>query len=112
MCADYRRTKGYAQIADEFSHIRVPLIFPPPHEAPNLAPQYEARPTVPAVVLRQRDAGVELAHLRWGLIPFFHRGPFKSWKCATFNARTEAVKRTPSSRVPFKRRRCLVAADG
>lgn len=112
MCSDYRRTKGFAQLVDEFSHIRLPLIFPAANAAPNLQPQYEVRPTEPAVVLRRRDAGVELARLRWGLIPFYHRGPVKAWKFATFNARAESVKRTPSFREPFKRRRCLVAADG
>lgn len=112
MCTDYRRTKGYAQLVDEFSHIRLPVVFPPPHAAPNLEPQYEIRPTVPAVVFRRRDEGVELARLRWGLIPFFHRGPLKGWKFATFNARAESVKKTASFREPFKQRRCLVAADG
>lgn len=112
MCTDYRQTKGYAQLVEEFSHTRVPVVFPPPHAAPNLEPRSEVRPTTSAVVFRRHGEGVELVHMRWGLIPFFHRGLLKAWKFATFNARAESVKRTPSFREPFKRRRCLVAADG
>ena len=50
--------------------------------------------------------------MRGGLIPFFHRGPLKAWKAATFNARAEGVKTAPSFRDAFKRRRCLIAAEG
>ena len=78
MCTDYRRTKGYDEIDRDFSETRIPLRFPQRHQAPNLRPQAEVRPTVPAVVFRRRDDGVELVEMRWGLIPFFHTGPVKA----------------------------------
>lgn len=112
MCTDYRRTKGYAELREQFSQIRIPIVLPEPHAAPNLAPQSEVRPTNLAVVLRPHGDGVELARLRWGLIPFFHRGTVKEWKAATFNARAETVATAPSYRGAFQRRRCLIAADG
>ena len=112
MCTDYRRSKGYWQYRGEFSETRVPLVLPEPHAAPNLEPQSEVRPTNQAVIFRRHGEGVELARARWGLIPFFHRKGVKEWKAATFNARAETVASAPSFREAFKRRRCLIAADG
>lgn len=40
------------------------------------------------------------------------RGPLKAWKAATFNAKAETVKTLASFREPFKKRRCLIAAEG
>ena len=112
MCTNYRRTKGFDQISEEFHETRIPVRFPERHQAPNLEPQSEIRPTNRAVVLRAREDGVELAWLRWGLVPFFHKGTIGSWKASTFDARAEGVKTAASFREPFKRRRCLIAADG
>jgi putative SOS response-associated peptidase YedK len=50
--------------------------------------------------------------MRWGLLPFFHKGSLKAWKAATFNAKAETARTLVSFREPFKRRRCLIAADG
>src|SRR3546814_7629829 len=50
--------------------------------------------------------------MRWGLVPFFHKKPVREWKAATFNAKAETVKTLASFREPFRRRRCLIAADG
>ena len=112
MCTDYRRTKGYAAMRDEFSDIRLPIRVPASDAAPNLEPQDEIRPTNRAIVFRAHNDGVELVAMRWGLVPFFHKGPLKAWKAATFNAKAETAKTLASFREPFKRRRCLIAADG
>lgn len=82
---------------------------------PNLEPQPQIRPTNTAPVLRPAAAeapgqGVDLALLRWGLVPFFHKGPLKSWKVLGANARSETVATTASFRGAFKSRRCLVPA--
>ena len=110
MCTNYRRTKGFDQVCEEFYETRIPVRFPERHQAPNLEPQPEVRPTNRAVVLRAQEDGVALTWMRWGLIPFFHKGPVSGWKAATFNARAEGVKTAPSFRDAFKRRRCLIAA--
>lgn len=112
MCTNYRRSKGFAAYLDEFSQTGIPIVFPDRSEAPNLEPQSEIRPTNKAVVFRPHGDGVELVRMRWGLIPWFHRGTAKEWKFATFNARAESVATARSFRDPFKRRRLLIAADG
>lgn len=112
MCTNYRLTKTITDIYVEFSQNGLPVLLPERHVAPNLKPQPEIRPTDRAVVLRGHQEGVELARMRWGLVPWFHRGPVKAWKLATFNARAETVKTARSFRYAFERRRCLIAADG
>ena len=97
---------------EEFSHIRLPLVFPEAHAAPNLEPQPEIRPTDPAPIFRARDGGVEMVSARWWLVPWWHKGTVKEFKLATFNARSETVATSRTFRDAFKQRRCLVAAEG
>jgi putative SOS response-associated peptidase YedK len=52
----------------------------------------------------------ELSLLRWGLIPFWADDPKIGY--STINARAESVATKPSFREAFKKRRCLVVADG
>ncbi len=111
MCAQYERIKGYRRYLEEFSMLKLPLKFPEPQHAPNLEPQPVMRPTDPGVVFRQRGDGVELVQLRWWLIPAWHHGKLKDFKFPTFNARAEGLATTKSFKEPFRRRRCLVAAD-
>lgn len=111
MCAEYERRKGYRRYLEEFSMLKLPLKFPEPHAAPNLEPQDKVKPTDPGVVFRERDGGVEMVQLRWWLIPAWHKGKLKEFKFPTFNARAEGLATTKSFKEPFKKRRCLVAAD-
>ncbi|MCW5700856.1 MAG: SOS response-associated peptidase [Rhodospirillales bacterium] len=78
----------------------------------NLAARYNVAPTqdVP-IVRRVGDAGErELAMARWGLVPFWAKDIKIGYK--TINARAETVHKLPAFRAAFRRRRCLVAADG
>lgn len=52
----------------------------------------------------------ELAPLRWGLIPFWAKD--LKMGARMINARSETVATKPSFRSAFKKRRCLVVADG
>jgi putative SOS response-associated peptidase YedK len=53
---------------------------------------------------------VEPAVLKWGLIPFWSKdGKMIS---GAFNARGETVAEKPTFRTPFKKRRCVIPADG
>ena len=81
-------------------------------ELPNLPPSYNVAPTQNAPVVRQRPDGDghELAVLRWGLIPPWSEGPDSGY--STINARAETVAVKPAFRGAFRRRRCLVPADG
>lgn len=82
-------------------------------ESPNIAPRYNIAPTQNAAVIRQRRAPAgerSIAELRWGLIlptaPDPKAGP------PLINARAETLLEKPSFRGAFRRRRCLVPADG
>ena len=54
--------------------------------------------------------GFEPAVGRWGVVPFFHKGPVKAWKFPTNNARSEEMHTKPSFRDCVKTRRCLIPA--
>lgn len=61
---------------------------------------------------RDPAAGFEPAVGRWGVVPFFHKGPAKTWKFPTNNARSEEMATKASFRDAVKSRRCLVPATG
>jgi putative SOS response-associated peptidase YedK len=79
---------------------------------PELAPRYNIAPTQEAAVVRfNAESGVRsLELLRWGLIPFWSKDPGIGSRM--INARAETVAEKPSFRTSFKRKRCLVVADG
>lgn len=56
------------------------------------------------------DDGPRLTMLKWGLVPFWAKDPKIGNKM--INARAESVAEKPSYREAFKRRRCLIPADG
>jgi putative SOS response-associated peptidase YedK len=57
-----------------------------------------------------RDDVNKLVDFRWGLIPSWAKDPSIGNKM--FNARAETITEKPSFREAFKRRRCLIVADG
>jgi len=77
---------------------------------PELAPRYNVAPTQTVLTLRSGASGREWALMKWGLVP--------SW-CADakgaaklINARSETAAKKPAFRSAFKKRRCVVPADG
>jgi len=56
------------------------------------------------------DEKNRLVNFRWGLIPSWAKDPSIGSKM--FNARAETVSEKPSFRSAFKKRRCLIIADG
>jgi putative SOS response-associated peptidase YedK len=81
-------------------------------EVPDLKPQYNIAPTqmVATILHKPESDRRELRQLRWGLIPSWAKDPGIGAKM--INARSETVAEKPSFRSAFKRRRCLVIADG
>jgi putative SOS response-associated peptidase YedK len=75
-----------------------------------LEPRYNIAPTSEVLVLRVRDHEREVAHMRWGLVPSWAKDP-KELR-SMINARVETVSERPAYRSAFRRRRCLVLADG
>jgi putative SOS response-associated peptidase YedK len=74
--------------------------------------RYNLAPTQDALVLRRNPETGErsLDPIRWGLIPHWAKDPAIGNKL--INARAESIPAKPSFRDAFRRRRCLVPADG
>lgn len=84
----------------------------PVSQSPVLTPRYNVAPTQPVTAVRlNQDTGARaLTFLTWGLIPSWAKDPGIGSRM--INARSETVTEKPSFRAAFKRRRCLIAADG
>lgn len=80
--------------------------------SPTLSPRYNIAPTqsVPTVLLDSDDGERQFKMLRWGLIPSWAKD--MKMGAALINARAETVAEKPAFRSAFKRRRCLILADG
>ncbi len=80
-------------------------------ECVTYAPRYNIPPGTDIPVIRQSPEGRRVAHpLRWGLVPHWAKEP--SIGARLNNARAEGIEATPSFRDAFRRRRCLIPADG
>ncbi len=79
-------------------------------ESPNLRPRYNLAPTQDAPVVVEADGQRHLRSLRWGLVPAWAKDT--SGGARMINARSETVAEKPSFRDAYKKRRCLVPADG
>ncbi len=86
-----------------------------------LEPRYNIAPTQPVACVRNVSSGTdtdqsppaggrELIEMRWGLVPYWAKDPAIGSRM--INARSESVAEKPAYREPFRRRRCLVVADG
>lgn len=73
-------------------------------------PRYNIAPTQDIVAIRQSAAGRIGEMMHWGLIP--HWANDRKMAARMINARGETVSEKPSFREPFKRKRCLIPADG
>jgi putative SOS response-associated peptidase YedK len=78
---------------------------------PAFTPRYNIAPTqkVPVCIAAANDER-QLVPMRWGLIP--HWASDARFGARTINARAETVAVKPAFRAAFRRRRCLVPADG
>ena len=80
-------------------------------EAVEVSPRYNIAPGTDIPAIRHSPEGKRVMHLlRWGLVPHWAKDPSIGAKLS--NARGETVAEKPSFRDAFKRRRCLVPADG
>jgi putative SOS response-associated peptidase YedK len=106
MCGRYYSRGQKQKIAD---HFKAGKIFDAP-----MAPNYNIAPTTfqPVVRLERDSDERELVLMRWGLVPHFAKSlaDFKGF--STFNARAETLTTSATWRSPFKKRRCIIPADG
>ncbi len=119
MCGRYSLTTPMEAVRQLFD-------FP---ERPNLAMRVNIAPSqeVAAVRLGEGEVGARhLVSLRWGLIPSWARSGARSGAPSgassgakepgignrMINARAETIAEKPAFRAAFRRRRCLIPADG
>jgi putative SOS response-associated peptidase YedK len=101
MCGRYTLTKPLKTI---ISHLEAKSFKGEYLERYNIAPTQ----SMPVVVAH--DGNRELEIMRWGLIPSWSKDP--KTQSLLINARAETIQEKPSFRSSFKKRRCLVPADG
>ena len=78
---------------------------------PDFGPLFNIAPTTDVAAVRSgADGRRELAFLHWGLVPSWAKDAKLAY--STINARADTVATKPAFRAAFKKRRCLVLADG
>jgi len=74
-------------------------------------PRYNIAPSQDVLALVDDAAGgLRAERYRWGLVPFWAKDPAIGQRM--INARAETIAEKPSYRQSFRRRRCLIMADG
>ncbi len=102
MCGRYTLTVKGQQYVHELDDVRLDLRV--------LLPRYNLAPGQVAPIIRLEEGRPAVAQLKWGLIPFWAKDPKIAFQC--INARAEGIAAKPAYRAAFKKRRCLVPADG
>ena len=78
---------------------------------PGIEPRYNVAPTQDVPAVRAGEEGARsFAMLHWGLVPKWAKE--KAIGNRMINARSESLAEKPSFRDAFRKRRCLVLADG
>lgn len=78
-----------------------------PESAKAFRPRYNIAPSTSHFIFTGAPEGVRLEPARWGLIPHWSKGE-EGW----INARIETAAEKPAFRDAFRKRRCVVPADG
>jgi len=104
MCGRFTLRAPASVVAEQFA------LF----EVADFEPRFNIAPSQPVAVVRAAATGSalerEFAWLRWGLIPSWASDPAVGHRM--INARAETAPEKPAFRAAFRRRRCLVVADG
>jgi putative SOS response-associated peptidase YedK len=100
MCGRFTRTQSVAAITKEFGLEESSF---EPGQSYNVAPAQKV-----AIIIN--DGQKRLVMARWGLVPSWAKDISMGNKM--INARAETITEKPSYRSAFKKRRCLVVADG
>ena len=101
MCGRFIQITAGEPLAERFELPAIPAV----------TPRYNLAPSQPVGVIRVAAEGQrEWVPLHWGLVPAWSPEPRTAY--STFNARAETVADKPTYRHAFRRRRCLIPADG
>ncbi len=104
MCGRYASSRGAHDLASWFD-----ADDDEPQETP-LPPSWNVAPTDPVHAVLERDGRRVLRVLRWGLVPSWAKDT--KGAARLINARRESVTDKPAFRAAYRRRRCLLPADG
>jgi putative SOS response-associated peptidase YedK len=100
MCGRFAQRTDSKRLAKAFGVTEVPLV----------EPRYNIAPTQDILGVYQSEDGREVTFYKWGLIPSWAKDT--SMGAQLINARSETVTEKPAFREAFKKRRCLIPADG
>ena len=79
-------------------------------EIPAFGPRFNIAPASQVLIVRQGGGAPDAAQVRWGLVPRWAKDPAIGAKMN--NARAETVAEKPFFREAYRKRRCLIPADG
>lgn len=100
MCGRFTLTATPESIRSFFDWLEV---------ADEVLPRYNIAPTQPVAVVANNHRE-KLDFFTWGLVPSWAKDPKMASRM--INARAETLAEKPSFRAAYKRRRCLILADG
>jgi putative SOS response-associated peptidase YedK len=100
MCGRFTLAKDAKQLKKKFKGFPVDA---------RMRPRYNISPSQP-VSGWVADPSPRLEIFSWGLIPPWAKDPSFGSKC--INARAETLKEKATFKVPYRRKRCLIPADG
>jgi len=100
MCGRFTLTVDTSRLQQSFPDLDIPG---------EIQPRYNVAPSQPVAVV-PNDGKNRLDYFVWGLIPSWAKDPTIGNRL--INARAETLMEKPSFRNAFRRRRCLVLADG
>ena len=100
MCGRFTLTLEPGELREAFPGVEIPA---------EMKPRYNIAPSQPVAVI-PNDGKDKLDFFIWGLIPSWAKDPAIGNRM--INARAETLAEKPSFRAAYRRRRCLVLADG
>ena len=101
MCGRFTLTADQDSFEDRFSFTGFDLGW---------VPSYNIAPTQEVLTVTNDGAENRAELMRWGLVPSWAKDPKIGNRM--INARSETLAEKPSFRTAFRRRRCLIIADG
>ena len=104
MCGRFTLFTSLKELTDRFGLDSFPV---------NVAPSYNIAPTQPVLTVRSMPGDnkqIQADFMRWGLIPPWAKDASLGGRM--INARSETASEKPSFRSAFRKRRCLILADG
>ena len=100
MCGRFTLTADPGDLQAAFPWLNIPV---------DVTPRYNIAPSQPIAVI-PNDGKNTLDFYLWGLVPSWAKDPQIGNRM--INARAETLAEKPSFRAAFRRRRCLIPADG